>query len=503
MIDFGNLLSIESVVRASHALPMSPVAQSGPLGYHWLYFAFPAWSSEFLGLPGHGANALILANLVNGSLFYLVLSHACARVLKATGDGDPARRAARLAGLALFAISTLYAYQAAVGVLHRSWFTLGTRNQLLLQLPHSMACFGNNTLALILCLLIIDTLGRWISSGNRGFLGFAAACASLLPGYSIMLVFPMGLAIVIWTLSGRARRPVLTLSVFGVFAAAALVIFRAIGLFSYGGGGGHVILSFDRGQFIQNVVLGFFPATFAVGIWVWTNRRREVLPSLFPFLCLALACLAIPTVSMTKGSPTSPVDFSIKTASLYLVATTPFFAIAAAWLGARLRQHRVLGLAGIALVGAGLVNSGAYVLQHAFNRALHRDGVVQSISLDHYQALELVAREPSAAIVIDQFSIPNTVTDPAVMLGGKRVLVGSKYDEIAFPPSAAAKENNALWLGWQSGGFTDEALGRQLAERADLLIAEPEIRSASWQAVGTFEHAAVYRSVPRGGNGAL
>jgi hypothetical protein len=233
------------------------------------------------------------------------------------------------------------------------------------------------------------------------------------------------------------------------------------------------------------------------------NRRRAVLPSLFPFLCVALACVTVPTLSMTKGSPTSNVDFSIKTASLYLVAVTPFFAIAAAWLSSKLREHRALGMAGIALVGVGLLNAGAYVLQHAFSRALHRGGVSHEIPLDHYQALELVAREPAAAIVIDQFSIPNAVTDPAVMLGGKRVLVGSKYDQVAFPPSAAAKENSALWLGWQSSGFSDEALGRQLAEKADLLIADPEIRSPSWHAVGTFGKAAVYRSVPRGGNGAL
>ncbi len=403
-----------------------------------------------------------------------MLSQACARVLKAAAlAADSAKLAPHLAGLALFSLSTLYVYQTVVGHLHQSWLTLGARNHLVLQLPHSLTCFGNNTLALILSLLIVDMLCGWTSSGNRNCLGFAAALASLLPGYSVMLVFPLGLAIMAWTISGRVRRPVLTLAVFGAFAAVAWVIFRAIGLFSYGGGGGRVMLSFDHGQFIQNILLGFFPATFALGIWLWNNRTRDVGSSLFPFLCVALACLAVPTVSMTKGSPTSPVDFSIKTASLYLVAVTPFFALASAWLVTRLRQHRGLGLAGVALVCAGLVNTGAYVLQHAFHRALTPDSPAPSIALDHYRALELVARQPSLLVLIDQFSIPNPVVDPAVMLGGKRVLVASGYEQVAFPPSATAKENKALWLAWQHSGFSDDALGRLLAERAESVDRRP------------------------------
>ena len=92
---------------------------------------------------------------------------------------------------------------------------------------------------------------------------------------------------------------------FVMAAAIALIVFRAIGLFSYGGGGGAVVVSFDGGQFLQNVLLGFLPATLAVVICLWNIRNRERLVVLFPFACLALACVIIQTVSMTRGSPTS------------------------------------------------------------------------------------------------------------------------------------------------------------------------------------------------------
>jgi hypothetical protein len=114
--------------------------------------------------------------------------------------------------------------------------------------------------------------------------------------------------------------------------------------------------------------------------------------------------------------------------------------------------------------------------------------------------LELVAREPSRLILIDQLSVPNPVADPAVMLGGKRVLVATGYEEVAFPPSAVARENKALWLRWQSSGFGDERLGLRLARNADLLITTIPIRSASWRLVAMFGDVAVYRSIPRAGN---
>jgi hypothetical protein len=499
LIDFGNLLSVQNLVRIGDPLPMSAVVHMGPLAYHWLYFAFPAWSSEFLGISGRGGSALVMANLITGSLFYLALARACARVLRtaAAFAADSARLAPHLAGVGLFSLSTLYAYQTAVGQLHQSWLTLGTRNHLLLQLPHSLTCFGNNTLALTMTLLVIDLLGCWSSSGKRGCLGVAAVLASLLPGYSVTLVFPLGLAIVAWSLSGRARRPVFALSVFGAFAAVAFVLFRSIGLFSSGGGGGRLMLSFDGGQFVQNLALGFLPATVALGICLWSGRNRGLSPGLFPFLCLALACLFIPTVSMTRGAVTSRVDFSMKTASLYLVAVVPFFASASAWLISRPRRHWGVTVAGIALIGAGLVNSGAYVVQHAFHRVLGRYGDAPSISVDHYRALELVAHYPSRLVLVDELSMPYPMVDPAVMLGGKRVLVPSAFEEMVSPPSVAGSQSKALWRAWQSSRFGDETLSLRFAEKADILIAASLVRSPSWRPVATFGEVTVYCSIPR------
>ena len=494
-VDFGNLLSIVNVIRASPLLPTSPVAHSGALGYHWLYFAFPAWSSDFLGLPAQSANALIVADLFTASLLYAALVRTCERALEATGTVvDKTWLAPTLAAVALFGLSTLYVYQVVVQVLHRSWFTLGTRNDLLLQLPHSVIFFGHNTLALVLCLLVFDLLRSWSSSGHRRYLNLAAALTSVLPGYGILLVFPVGLAIGAWSLSGQGRRPVLTLLTFGGFAVVALAIFRAIGLLSYGSGGGGIVVSFDHGQFVQNVALGFFPVTFALAICLWKVRDRVVVARLSPYLFLLAACLVVPTMLMTRGSPTARVDFSMKDASLYLVAATPVFAVAAAWLLAGRRRHRVLGVIGAAIVLAGLGNAAAYVFQHALHRVLGRGGTLQSIPLDHHRALELVAREPARLILLDELSVPSSVADPAVMVGGKRTLVASQYQESVFSTSAVARENKAVWLAWKGGGYADERLAARLADEADLLISASAIHSAAWSLVDTFGDVRVYRS---------
>jgi hypothetical protein len=496
-VDFGNLVSIENVIRASTVLPTSPVAQSGALGYHWLYFAFPAWSADFFGLGGQSANALVMANLMTASLLYAALARVCTRALDATSlPVDRARVASHLAGLALFALSTLYAYQAVASVLHRPWLTLGTRNNLLLQLPHSMTCFGNNTLALVFCLLTLELLTRWSAAGRRAELAFAALLTALLPGYGMTLVFPMCLAVAAWSISGRNRRPLLTLPTFGAFAAVLLAIFRVLGLLSYGSGGG-IAVSFDHGQFIQNVVLGFFPVTFAIGICLWRAREPGVLASFAPHVWALVGCVVTPTFLMTRGSPTSNVDLSMKVASLYLVAAVPFFAIAAAWLMTGWRRTRGLALVGAALTLAGLVNAGAYTFQHALRRVRNHGGVTQSIPLDHHLALELVARQPARLILIDELSIPSTIADPAVMVGGKRTLVASGYEEVVFAPSAAARENKAAWLEWQRGGHGDEALAVRLADGADLLIAASAVRSPSWSLLASFGDIAVYRSIRR------
>jgi hypothetical protein len=289
-----------------------------------------------------------------------------------------------------------------------------------------------------------------------------------------------------------------TLLTFGACAVVALVIFRAIGLFSYGGADrGGVVVSFEHGQFIQNVLLAFLPATCALAVCLWKIRERAVLARFAPHIAVLLGCLAVPTVLMTRGSPTSATDFSMKIASLYLVVAAPFFAIAAAWLVSRWPRERALCLLGVALALGGLGNAAGYVFQHALSRVVGHGRVTHAIPLDHDLALELVAREPASLILLDELSVPSTTADPAVMLGGKRTLVASGYEELVFAQSPAAKANKAAWLDWQRGGFTDEALAARLADGADLLIAASPVRSPSWRPVATFGSVGVYRSTRR------
>jgi hypothetical protein len=499
-VDFGNLLSIQNTVRASPGLPLSQLSESGPLGYHWLYFASSAWASELGGLHARPASTLILTNLLTASLFYEALRRACTRALDAAQL--PSRFAPHLAGFIPLILSTLYAYQAAVSHLNRPWFTMGARNYLLLQLPHSLACFGNNTLALVLALLTLDGLRRWNEAGRWGSAIAAAALTAVLPGYSITLLFSLSAAVALWAASGTLRRPVPVLAIFGVVGAVALGVFKAVGVLSYGSGGG-LSVSFDHGHFIQNVLFAFAPVTLSAALVAWRLRDRPALRSeLLPNACLMVACLAIPTFIVTRGSPTAAVDFSMKTASLFLAAAAPIVAVAAAWLIAGGRAGWLLRALGAAVACLALVNSGAYFLQYAYVRARGRvPATSHEVTLDHARALDFVEREPSRLILLDELSIEIPTCDPAVMLGAKRVLVGGSYEQVAFPPKDGALANRDVWLAWKSGGFSDATASRRLAEHADLLIMGAPLPATSadpWRLVARFGSVAVYRSTRRG-----
>jgi hypothetical protein len=192
----------------------------------------------------------------------------------------------------------------------------------------------------------------------------------------------------------------------------------------------------------------------------------------------------------------------MKTAALFLAAAGPVAAVAAAWLIASGRAGWLLRACGAALACVALVNSGAYFLQHAYARARGRvPDASHEVTLDHARALDFVEREPSRRILLDELSIETPVSDPAVMLGAKRVLVGGSYEDVAFPPNDAARANRDVWLAWKGGAFSDPTASLRLAEHADLLIVRSALPAASadpWRLVARFGDIAVYRSTRRG-----
>jgi hypothetical protein len=81
-IDFGVLRGITSLLVSSQFIPEDLVHGVGPLSYHWLFFAVPAWNSTFLGGQYSMSGVLSVANYVVAIFFYKALSHLIATLIR-------------------------------------------------------------------------------------------------------------------------------------------------------------------------------------------------------------------------------------------------------------------------------------------------------------------------------------------------------------------------------------------------------------------------------------
>src|SRR5439155_152570 len=80
---------------------------------------------------------------------------------------------------------------------------LPTRNHLLLSPLNSMVTFGNNSAALVLAIVALVQLETWNRDGRLRDLIVGAIALAAIIGYSITLLFPLALALLVWTLLGR------------------------------------------------------------------------------------------------------------------------------------------------------------------------------------------------------------------------------------------------------------------------------------------------------------
>lgn len=399
-IDFGNLVSAVSALRASPMLPLAYVDGTGPFSYHWLYFTLPATLADFLGMRMPNANALILTNLLAALLF----AHTLATIA----------RNAWAAAVVMFAPFTVYAYQVAAARFELGWLELPARNHLLLSPINSMIVFGNNTIALVLALFALAMLARWNEEGKLGdaLLGVIALAAII--GYSITLVFPLTGALLIWTLMGRVRRPLIVLPLAALTGAAALALFRAIDVIG-GETSRRLTFDFDGGAFLRMALLGMIPLW---GLLILAGRQSLTLHHV-----LIAVALAVPTCLFIDGSPTGQVDFSMKTASLIAVAFTPLIAPAL-----RIDRRRVRWLA-LALVVFGAAHTAAYVLQFSWYRMNGR-GRGESLPRAYYDALVWIREHTSTdTVVIDPTSIPRATALYPMMIAERRVWLPTLYTE--------------------------------------------------------------------------
>jgi hypothetical protein len=463
-IDFGNLVSVVSTLRASPMLPLSFVDGGGPLSYHWLYFTLPATLADFLGASMPNSTALWLANLLLAwLLIYAVTTVASARA----------------AVLMLFAPYATYFYQAVAARIPLGPLALPARNHLLLSPLNSMLVFGNNTFALVLALVVLVSLERWNRDGRLRDAVIVSVALAAVIGYSVTLLFPLLLALGILTMRGRVRRPLIALPLAATTGVIALLLFRALNVLT-SGGSRQIAVGFDRGAFLKMLAFGLVPLW---GLLVLGWRRR----SFPPFAVLAISCVLVPSFLYINGGPTGATDFSMKTASLLALSLAPL--LAEVTLPERWRV-----VAASLLVALGVVQTAAYVLQFPYYRARqsHANGV--ALPRDYFQALQwLRDGTPRTAVVVDPAS--TTARDELfpIMLAERRVWLPTPYTNsvlIAAPPPTLAARTET----WRAAAAGDVPALTRVAREADYLVTAAPVAAPSWQALHREGAFTIYRS---------
>jgi len=382
-IDFGPLVSVVATLRASPLLPLNFVPGSGPLNYHWLYFTLPAMFADVMP----ASTALILSNFLIATLLVLTL---CSIV-----------RDRRVVAIVIFAPLTLYYYQVLAP---RLGIAPLTRNHLILSPLNSMIVFGNNTFALVLALLAIAQLEKWNSEGRIADLVTGAIFLAAIIGYSVTLMIPLAITLVVWTLLGRVRRPFVAIVVASAAGAIAVGIFFAIGILGHDASR-HIAVAFDRFAFLRVAIVGMLP------LWTLLVLARRTITI---YHVLIASCLIVPTFLYIAGSATGQFDMSMKTATLMVIAFAPLIE----WPP----------LYALLVVLLGLGQSAAYVAQFPYYRFTHATSHNVSIPADYHDALVWIRdHTPLDAVVEDPASVPVWQVVFPTMIGERRVSLPTTY----------------------------------------------------------------------------
>ncbi|HEV7485676.1 MAG TPA: hypothetical protein VGQ65_08335 [Thermoanaerobaculia bacterium] len=467
-VDFGNLASVASALRAAPMLPQSYVAGSGILSYHWLYFTLPAMLSDFLGVTIPSANALILTNLLMAALLFQTIVTA----VRWFNEEVSGRFTIAAAAVTVFAPFTTYFYQAAATRFPIGWFALPTRNHLLLSPLTSMLIFGNNTFALVLALFVAIALDRWNRDGRIGDALLGVAALAIAIGYSVTLVFSLALTLMVWTLLGRVRRPLVALALAAVTGLAAVALFFAIGVLTTGGSR-HIAIAFDRGQFFRMVLFGLAPL-WAVVVLAGRKLRLNI------FHVLIAVGIAVPTMLYTTGSAGSMIDFSMKTGSLVAIAFSPLLAPALERLFGAGAPRR-LRAAAILVIALGIVQTSVFVLQFPWYRATRAAGHAYSIPADYHDALVWVRdHTPRQAVVVDPQGLRTQEVLYALMVGERRVWLPTVFTDEVLLGDSRVVGRVPVWNAFLSG---DEGARRKVASESDYLVLHGSVVSPSWREV--------------------
>lgn len=512
-VDFANLAGVAAMIKTSPRAPEWVTAGGGPLHYHWWFFTIPAWLSEIGGAHGRVTSALALSNLISAVLLTativaVVADHRAvppSETAAPRARGENGRLAAMTAGVVVIAPFSLYAYQFLVAHAHRSWFTIGDRNSLLLSVVNSMSTFGNNTLALVAVLLFCSTLAAYRRRPSWSAAVLIVVAGISILGLSVTLAMPVALGAVV--LVPKTRQIGRLIALAAIVGAIGLWLLRATNVL--GGDSQHLALSFDRGHFIQNVAFGMAP------IWILAAAGLVARRELSPWWAPVAAGVLVPTWIDLTGHTAMSSTMSMKIASMLPVAAAPLVAdgLLALWpsladgggagrsaaAATSIPRRGAWRVVAVLALAAGLTNSLAYALQFGFYRLSGHDaGRFTELPADYVQALTYVRdHSPHGAVVADPNGDRLRDTIATLLIGERQVWLPTRYSaELVHTdidnPEVMARL--ALWRAWEGGHFADGPAAETIACGADFLVAPPGIESVAWERQYVAGDFAVYRS---------
>lgn len=474
-VDFYYLASVAADLNASPGLPLNPVADTGPLFYHWYFFTLPAWQSQSMGAKLTTSEALIFCNYLSACLLFLAIRETA---LPFSGSRQRSWQASVAASIIAFAPLISQAAQR--------WGLLlpGPRNQLVLSPINSMVAFGNNSLALAMILLGLLLIRRWRRQGSWKLLVPCGVFLAVMRGFSATLLVPLAGAFAMALGLAVLKRSRIGFAAYLIAGVASIAWLANCP--SSGPDPRHVAFAFDSGRFLILELAGMLPLWALASIAI-TNRQHHQ-QGLRDYGLLLAACILVPTFFYVSQSPTGAVDLSMKIGSLAIVALTPMVAlglqaICDRWQSGTFRWQ-AFGCA--LLLGAALLQSIFYVAQFPLVRlGLISPRIELSLPLDYCKAMEFIRRSaPSEAVVIDPVALGRERNINPVLFLSERIPFLPQQQELdtlsnRFPE---LKTRGERWLAWQAGGFADPDLSSYFASKANYLVLKGQMPELpSWE----------------------
>ena len=463
-VDFGNLVSVVSLLRIGDFLPQVDTSIAEQLYYHWFYFVFPAFFSEFLGWQVDSSTALIISNFLVAAFFAVLMIG----FVEQNQNGRRSSLAIVTAvAIVIFAPTVVYFYQKAVEYFGVDWFSLGLRNHLLLSPINSLINFGNNIVA-IAFILMAATIenGRERVRDGKSFVLTVLFMTFVIP-YSITLFLSAALGFGFWFLYKRdVYLPLLKIPFFYIsvcLSVSLMAIYYMVGIL--GNTPYKLVVSFDDFQFVQNVFFSLPITIIFVGFYFYKQNKPNI------FIFLFLAALLVPSLLYVGGSQTGSADFSMKTGTLIPLVLAPLaaYTVFEVFYRPNVKVRMLL----VVLIIFGIINTAAYTLQFLVYRIKTGSGQYYALSKGYFESLSYIRTiSEKGSIILDPIALNRSDINTTLWLGQRRSYLAPKKRSMMNSPELLRR--NGLWSDYYASDFSNEKIECSLAKGADYFIGKSE-----------------------------